>query len=120
MEHSEQRGDGSFYIISVTARMVGVHAQTLRYYDKLGLVQPYRSPGGVRYYSLQQIVWLRRARTLVRDMGVNLAGVEVILRLMERLEKTGGDDVAAAPEQRPAGEEVQGAGGPSGSRRTEG
>ena len=74
------------YVISVVARMLGVHAQTLRYYEKAGLVEPSRSKGRVRLYSNKDIERLRQVRTLMNDLGINLAGVEVILRLNERIE----------------------------------
>lgn len=73
------------YVISVTAKIVGVHAQTLRYYEKAGLVQPSRSRGNIRLYSPKDVERLRLIRTLMDDMGVNLAGVEVILRLTEQI-----------------------------------
>ncbi len=73
------------YVISVVARILGVHAQTLRYYEKVGLIEPSRSIGRVRLYSNRDIERLRQVRTLMNDLGVNLAGVEVILRLTERI-----------------------------------
>ena len=73
------------YVISVVARILGVHAQTLRYYEKVGLIEPSRSMGRVRLYSNRDIERLRQVRTLMNDLGVNLAGVEVILRLTERI-----------------------------------
>lgn len=73
------------YVISVVARMLGVHAQTLRYYEKAGLIEPSRSRGRVRLYSQRDIEKLRQVKTLMNDLGVNLAGVEVILRLGERI-----------------------------------
>ena len=73
------------YVISVAARMLGVHAQTLRYYERIGLIEPSRSRGQVRLYSKRDIERLRQVRTLMNDLGVNLAGVEVILRLGERI-----------------------------------
>jgi MerR family transcriptional regulator/heat shock protein HspR len=73
------------YIISVAARMLGLHAQTLRYYEKVGVIEPSRSRGRVRLYSNRDIERLRQIRTLMEDLGVNLAGVEVILRLTERI-----------------------------------
>ncbi len=74
------------YVISVVARMLGVHAQTLRYYEKAGIIEPSRSRGRVRLYSNRDIEKLRQIRTLMDDLGVNIAGVEVILRLTERIE----------------------------------
>ena len=73
------------YVISIAAKIIGVHAQTLRYYEKEGLVEPSRSQGRVRLYSKRDIDRLRQIKTLVNDLGVNLAGVEVILRLNERI-----------------------------------
>ncbi len=65
--------------------MVGVHAQTLRYYERVGLVRPSRSEGRRRLYSPMDMDRLRRIKALTEDMGVNLAGVDVVLRLMERI-----------------------------------
>ena len=73
------------YVISVAARMLGVHAQTLRYYERAGMVEPSRSAGNRRLYSIGDIDRLRRIKTLIDDLGVNLAGVEVILRMGERM-----------------------------------
>ena len=73
------------YIISVAARILGVHAQTLRYYERAGMIEPSRSQGNRRLYSMEDIEKLRRIKTLVDDLGVNLAGVEVIMRMAERM-----------------------------------
>jgi MerR family transcriptional regulator/heat shock protein HspR len=73
------------YIISVAARMVGLHAQTLRYYERAGLVEPSRSGGNRRLYSTEDVERLRKIKTLMDDLGVNLAGVEVIMRMAERM-----------------------------------
>jgi MerR family transcriptional regulator/heat shock protein HspR len=73
------------YVISVAARMVGIEAHTLRYYEKLGLLQPERSSGNIRLYSEEDIDRLRSIKALMSDCGVNLAGVEVALRLMQRM-----------------------------------
>ncbi len=73
------------YVISIAARMVGLHAQSLRYYEKMGLIEPARSQGRVRFYSQRDIERLRQIKTLMNDLGVNLAGVEVILRLTEKI-----------------------------------
>lgn len=73
------------YIISVAARMVGVHAQTLRYYERVGLIEPSRSRGNRRMYSTEDVQQLRRIKTLIDDLGVNLAGVEVIMRMAGRM-----------------------------------
>ena len=74
------------FVISVASRIVGVHAQTLRYYERVGLFWPSRSGGRQRLYSPADIERLRRIKALTEDMGVNLAGAEVALRLMGRLE----------------------------------
>jgi MerR family transcriptional regulator/heat shock protein HspR len=73
------------YVISIAARMVGMHAQTLRQYERIGLIEPKRSSGNIRLYSQADVARLRQVQRLVNDLGVNLAGVEVILRLNERI-----------------------------------
>ncbi len=79
------RDDEPRYVISVAAKILGIQTHTLRYYEKIGVIEPKRSQGNIRLYSEQDIALLRRVKTLVEDMGVNLAGVEVILRLMQRV-----------------------------------
>ena len=73
------------YVISIAARMVGVQTHTLRYYERVGIIEPSRSQGNLRLYSERDIAQLRRMKTLVDDLGVNLAGVEVILRMAQRM-----------------------------------
>ena len=73
------------YVISIAARILGCEIHTLRYYEKLGFVQPYRSEGNIRYYSESDIDKLRHIKVLMDDMGINMAGVEVILRLSEKV-----------------------------------
>jgi MerR family transcriptional regulator/heat shock protein HspR len=73
------------YVISVAARMIGIEAHTLRYYERLGLVEPERSSGNIRLYSEEDIERLRYVKALMSDCGVNLAGVEVALRLMQTM-----------------------------------
>src|SRR5918911_4648852 len=73
------------FVISVAARLVGVHEQTLRYYERAGLVAPARSKGRIRLYSLHDLERVRQIRRLTEDLGVNLAGVEVIMRLTDRI-----------------------------------
>ena len=75
------------YVISVAARIIGIEAHTLRYYERLGLLQPERSSGNIRLYSEEDIDRLRYIKTLMSDCGVNLAGVEVALRLMQRMKE---------------------------------
>lgn len=73
------------FVISVAARIVGMHVQTLRYYERAGLLAPSRSRGNIRLYSQANITRLRQIRRLTEELGLNLAGVEVILRMSERL-----------------------------------
>jgi MerR family transcriptional regulator/heat shock protein HspR len=73
------------YVISVAARMLGMHAQTLRYYERVGIIAPSRSRGRIRLYSQADISRLRQIQRLINDLGVNLAGAEVILRLNKRI-----------------------------------
>lgn len=73
------------YVISVAARIVGVGTQTLRYYERAGLLRPSRSQGKRRLYSQADIERLKRIKRLTEDLGINLAGVEVILRLMNHI-----------------------------------
>ena len=87
MATEPQSRDDPCFVISVAARMVGVHAQTLRYYERVNLIWPSRTVGRQRLYSIADIDRLRRIKTLTEDMGVNLAGAEVALRLMMRIEQ---------------------------------
>ena len=73
------------YVISVAAKIIGLHAQTLRYYERAGLVTPSRSVGRRRLYSPMDIEKLRRIKTLTEDLGINLAGAQVALKLMARM-----------------------------------
>jgi MerR family transcriptional regulator/heat shock protein HspR len=73
------------YVISIAARILGCEVHTLRYYEKLGAVKPYRSGGNIRYYSEAEIERLRHIKVLMEDMGINMAGVEVILRLSSHM-----------------------------------
>lgn len=73
------------YVISVAARIIGVQTYTLRYYEKIGIIEPSRSGGNIRLYSDRDIAQLRRVKTLMDDLGVNLAGVEVILRMAQHM-----------------------------------
>jgi MerR family transcriptional regulator/heat shock protein HspR len=86
MPHEMQK-DEPMYVISVAARLVNMHPQTLRYYERAGLLNPTRSRGRIRLYSQRDIELLRKIARLTDDLGVNLAGVEVILRLTERMEE---------------------------------
>lgn len=73
------------YVISVAARMLGIQTHTLRYYEKVGIIQPRRSRGNIRLYSDREIALLRRVKSLIEDMGINLAGAEVVLRMVARM-----------------------------------
>jgi MerR family transcriptional regulator, heat shock protein HspR len=77
------RDDAKILIISVAARMAGMHPQTLRQYDRMGLVQPGRATGGGRRYSARDVGLLREIQRLSQDDGVNLAGVKRIIELEE-------------------------------------
>ena len=83
--------DEPCFVISVAARLVGVRTQTLRYYERLGLVRPSRTMGRQRVYSHRDVDRVRRIRTYMDDWGVNLAGVEVVMRLMERVQESEAD-----------------------------
>ncbi|WP_199440465.1 heat shock protein transcriptional repressor HspR [Umezawaea beigongshangensis] len=78
--------DTPFFVISVAAQLSGLHAQTLRTYDRLGLVSPGRTSGGGRRYSMRDIVLLREVQRLSQEEGVNLAGVKRIIELENQVE----------------------------------
>lgn len=73
------------FVISVAARLLNVHPQTLRYYERAGLIQPSRSRGNIRLYSTRDIERAQQIKRLIEDLGVNLAGVDVIMKLTERM-----------------------------------
>src|SRR5712692_5297426 len=75
------------YIISVAARMCAVHPQTLRHYERIGLVSPARTGGNIRLYSDEDIQRLHQIQRLIDELGVNLAGVEVIMNMTDRMER---------------------------------
>jgi MerR family transcriptional regulator/heat shock protein HspR len=74
-------------MISVAAELVGMHPQTLRMYEAKGLVRPARTPGGTRLYSDDDVVRLRLIQRLTTELGLNLAGVEQVLRLEDEIER---------------------------------
>jgi MerR family transcriptional regulator/heat shock protein HspR len=78
-------GKEPVYVISIAAKMVEMHPQTLRLYERMGLIKPARS-GSNRLYSDEDIDRLRQIQRLTQEMGVNLAGVEVILNLLEKID----------------------------------
>jgi MerR family transcriptional regulator/heat shock protein HspR len=73
------------YVISIAARMLGIQTYTLRYYEKIGIVEPSRSRGNIRLYSEQDLEQLRHVKNLIDELGVNLAGAEVILRMARQI-----------------------------------
>ena len=81
----ENRDTEPRYVISVAARMLDIQTYTLRYYEKIGIIEPHRSQGHIRLYSERDIARLRRVKSLTDEMGINLAGVEVILRMLENI-----------------------------------
>src|SRR5437763_15952402 len=87
-----------YFAISAAARLLGVHAQTLRAYERQGLITPTRSKGRIRLYSVEDIRRAQLVRRLIDDLGVNLAGAEVIIRLTERIRTLEGE-LARSQEQ---------------------
>ena len=79
--------DEPCFVISVAAKVLGLRTQTLRYYERIGLIEPFRSQGNQRVFSRRDIDRVKKLRTLVDDIGVNLAGVEVIMGLLDRLQQ---------------------------------
>ena len=82
-----ETSDRPIYMISVAAELVGMHPQTLRMYETKGLVRPQRTPGGTRLYSEADVERLRIVQRLTSELGLNLAGVEVVLQLEDELRK---------------------------------
>lgn len=103
------------YMIGVVAEMLKVHPQTLRFYEKKGLVRPSRTEGQTRMYSEEDVEELARLIRLTRDLGVNLAGVEIVLKMRRRMlemqrqiedlvgyiRETGGEGPSDQPRERP-------------------
>lgn len=79
--------DDELFFISVAARMLGMHPQTLRKYERLGLVQPTRTVGSMRLYSRDELERLRMIKRLVDDAGINLAGVQRLLSIAEVVQR---------------------------------
>jgi len=75
------------YVISVAAQILKMHPQSLRYYERAGLVRPSRSRGNIRLYSQKDIQQIQLIQRLINDLGVNLAGVEVILNMTEQMDQ---------------------------------
>ena len=125
MSTDNQFRDEPCFVISVAARIVGVHAQTLRHYERVGLIWPSRTGGRQRLYSMADIDRLRRLKALTEDMGLNLAGAEVALKLINRIEELEGEvkqltetvKVLQRQELRPGPEQWQGQDAASSSQR---
>ncbi|EPE3689699.1 heat shock protein transcriptional repressor HspR [Campylobacter jejuni] len=81
----EQHYDEPVYLISVVAKILSIHPQTLRQYEREGLIEPSRTDGKIRLYSQRDIDRIKLILRLTRDMGINLAGVDVILKLKNQL-----------------------------------
>jgi len=88
---TRRKPDQKFVMISVVAERYGIHPQTLRLYEREGLIKPARSAGNTRLYDEEAIRRLEIILTLTRDLGVNLAGVEVILHMREQMEQMQGE-----------------------------
>src|SRR4030081_3111838 len=86
MAARRSNNDARTFLISVAAELAGMHAQTLRTYDRLGLVSPERSSGGGRRYSEHDVDLLREVQRLSQDEGVNLAGIKRIIELTNQVE----------------------------------
>ncbi len=87
MNGRRRKAEQKYVMISVVAERYGIHPQTLRLYEREGLIKPTRSAGNTRLYDEEAIRRLEIILTLTRDLGVNLAGVEVILNMKERMDK---------------------------------
>src|SRR5918992_1203974 len=84
-------GKGKYYMISVVAKSYGIHPQTLRLYEREGLLKPSRTDGNTRLYSEEDLEQLETILSLTRDLGVNLAGVEIILNMRRKMEQMQGE-----------------------------
>jgi MerR family transcriptional regulator/heat shock protein HspR len=85
-QQARRTEDHAVYIISVAAELAGVHPQTLRIYERKGLVRPKRTSGNTRRYSERDIQRLREIQDLTQDRGINLAGVKMIIEMQAELE----------------------------------
>src|SRR4051812_25373931 len=83
----EVETDRGVFMISVAAELANMHPQTLRMYEARGLIEPQRSPKGTRLYSQDDVERLRRIQAMTNDLGLNLAGVEHVLKLEQELER---------------------------------
>jgi MerR family transcriptional regulator, heat shock protein HspR len=85
-EQAPAPGRGKYYMISVVAKSYGIHPQTLRLYEREGLLKPSRTEGNTRLYSEEDLRQLEVILNLTRDLGVNLAGVEIVLNMRRKME----------------------------------
>lgn len=83
---TRETGERAVYVISVAAELAGVHPQTLRIYERKGLVRPHRTSGNTRRYSERDIELLQQIQDLTQAQGINLAGVKMIIEMQEELE----------------------------------
>jgi MerR family transcriptional regulator/heat shock protein HspR len=86
-ERAAPPGKGKYYMISVVAKSYGIHPQTLRLYEREGLLKPSRTEGNTRLYSDDDLKQLEVILNLTRDLGVNLAGIEIILNMRRKMEQ---------------------------------
>jgi len=86
-ERQAPPGKGKYYMISVVAKSYGIHPQTLRLYEREGLLKPSRTEGNTRLYSDEDLKQLEVILNLTRDLGVNLAGIEIILNMRRKMEQ---------------------------------
>jgi MerR family transcriptional regulator/heat shock protein HspR len=103
------RVEQDFYFISVAARMLGMHPQTLRKYERLGLVQPSRTIGSMRLYSREELDRLKAIKRLVGDGGINLAGVQRLMsiaKVVQRIRPLMRDDALSARDARRLAQEL--------------
>jgi MerR family transcriptional regulator, heat shock protein HspR len=90
-ERKAPTGKGKYYMISVVAKSYGIHPQTLRLYEREGLLKPSRTEGNTRLYSDEDLKQLEVILNLTRDLGVNLAGIEIILNMRRKMEQMQAD-----------------------------
>lgn len=80
-----QKDNEPRYVISIAAKILGIQTHTLRYYERIGIIEPSRSQGNIRLYSENDLEQLRHVKSLIEDLGVNLAGAEVIIRMAHQI-----------------------------------
>jgi MerR family transcriptional regulator/heat shock protein HspR len=85
LDEADNEDQGEYFTISIVSRMHGIHPQTLRLYEREGLLIPHRSEGNRRLYSREDVRRLKIILSLTRELGVNLAGVEIILGMRDRM-----------------------------------